>query len=166
MSRLNDRIARWVHDRARTSCCEDVVARILPIQRTGVPVEALRSSALAASRDVFVRSGRKADREQVALLAHLALAEASLRRPYQGGGLPEGTDKAHHAWLSGTLSAWVAEQVSRVPLMPGAWSRAAGVVAAMGAGVLKEVLDIGGTGFNPKDIRADWIGARSAISRS
>lgn len=163
MSRVNDKLEHWVLDRTRTPSRAEVVRRLETRVTAGVDLGQLRGAALRETRDAFVRSGRREDAEQLAYETHLALAATSLKRPFVSPELPGGTDRTTHACLSAALAAWVAEQVSRVPLMPASVARGVGSGVSAVVGLAKEVMDLGGSGFSRTDLAANWFGIRNAF---
>ncbi|MEB3204950.1 MAG: hypothetical protein VKP57_09645 [Candidatus Sericytochromatia bacterium] len=163
MSRVNDRLEHWVLGRTRVPARAEVVKKLEDRVAAGLDMRTLRAEANLHVRDAFQRSGRRPDAERIAFEANLALAAVSLRQPFVTPELPGGTDKTTHAFLSGTLTAWLADRLDRVPLMPVRVARGLGAGLSAAAGVVKEVLDIGGTGFSRSDLQANMVGIRNAF---
>jgi len=90
----------------------------------------------------------------------LCLPFAAIVLLSQGCGGLLRTDRILHAAYSADLSClagWTAFRAGA----GGTGSGVAGAGAAFGAGLLKELLDIGRSGFDPLDLAADLVGAVS-----
>lgn len=163
MSRINDRLEHWVLGRTRVPARAEVVRKLEDRAADGLAMQTLRAEAVRQTRDVFHRAGRKPDAERIAFEANLALAAVSLRKPFVTPELPGGTDRTTHAFLSGTLAAWLADRLDRLPLMPAQVARGVGSGLSAAAGVVKELLDLGGSGFSRSDLQANLVGIRNAF---
>ncbi|MEB3222733.1 MAG: hypothetical protein VKS61_11705 [Candidatus Sericytochromatia bacterium] len=131
--------------------------------RPGVTGEALLDVALVAARDSYARSVHAPTADQIRERALLAAAAASAEQGISLAGLPAGTDKARHFFLSG----WLALQLARAAdtLLPRRLAEPVGVAGSVAIGFLKEVYDaFFATGFSREDLQADTAGARAALA--
>ena len=160
MSWINDQIEsrlRAVRSDARLRPIIDQVKAAG--QAPGRSADEVLATAARASRDSFVREGKPATAAQVRERAFLAAAAASAEQPMVLGGIPQGTDKTQHFFVSGMISLKVAQVADT--LLPRGLAETLGIGASIGLGWLKEVYDqFFATGYNREDLAADVAGAK------
>lgn len=160
MSWINDQIEsrlRTVRQDVRMRPIIDQVKRAG--QAKGRSADELLAVAARAARDSFVREGQTPRPEQVRERAFLAAAAAGAEQPMVLTGIPQGTDKTQHFFVSGVISLKVAEVADR--LLPRGLAEKLGIGASVGLGWLKEVYDqFFATGYNRDDLKADVAGAQ------
>lgn len=114
--------------------------------------------AMRASRDSFVREGKKASADDIRERAFLAAAAAATEKPMNFSDLPAGDDKVKHFFVSGVISLAVSKVADVV--LPASWAHAIGTGASVTLGFFKEIYDqFFATGFNREDLAADKAGA-------
>jgi len=161
-------INRMQEDRLRRigqdSHYRPIVDAIKAVQHDGVSSQEVVQTALRATRDQYVKEGRKLDPENVRRDAYTAASVSAVESPYQMSDLPEGDDKTKHFMVSGEIASRIDQGLDALKVVPQPARRAIAVGLTTGIGFLKEVLDIFGTGFNRQDLKADVKGAKAPFS--
>jgi len=142
-----------------------VVDTVKATQHDGVASSQVLETALRATRDQYVKEGRKLDPEKVRTDAYMAASVASVESPYQMSDLPDGTDKSKHFLVSAEISSHIDQGLEAVKVVPESARKAIAVGVTTGIGFFKEVLDIFTTGFNRQDLKADVQGAKAPYSK-
>lgn len=140
-----------------------VVDAVKAAQRDGVSSEAVLDTAFRATRDQYVKEGRRLDPENVRHDAFMAASVGSVETPYQLADMPEGTDKTKHFMVSGEVASGIDRRLDDLKVVPRPARKAIAIGVTTGLGFLKEVLDLFSTGFNRQDLQADVAGAKRAL---
>lgn len=140
---------------------QPIVDAVRQVQADGVKPEVVVQEAVRATRDQYVSSGRAIDTEDIRRDAFLAAAAASIEAPYELSGLPEGTDKTKHYFLSGTFAATIDQTLDALRIIPRGVREGVAVGTTVFVGWLKEVADLFTTGYSKEDLKADRLGAKS-----
>ena len=159
----------WINDRqeARFTRLKNdphygpIVTAVRQVQQDGVTPETVVNAAVKATRDQYVASGRRIDKEDIRRDAFLAATAASFEAPYELSGLPEGTDKTKHFFWSGAFAARIDQVLDAAKIVPQRVREAVAVSMTVLVGWLKEVADIFTTGYSKEDLVADRLGAKS-----
>lgn len=141
-----------------------VIDTVKATQRDGVSPDEVMATALRATRDQYVKEGRRLDAENVRNDAYMAASVGSVESPYQLAGLPEGSDKTKHYMLSAEIASRIDRTLDDLRVVPEPARQALAIGLTTGLGFLKEVLDIFGSGFNRQDLKADLEGAKAPFS--
>ncbi len=141
-----------------------VVDQVKAAQHDGVSSNEVLETALKATRDQYVKEGRRLDPENLRNDAFMAATVASVEAPYQLSDMPAGTDKTKHYMQSGQIASRIDRTLDDLKIVPEGARKAIAVGVTTGLGFLKEVLDVFGTGFNREDLQADVAGAKAPFS--
>lgn len=136
-----------------------VVDAIEKVQHDGVEPKAVIDEAIKATKDQYVKENRELDPEEIRKDAFLAASSASVEVPYELKGLPAGSDKTKHYFVSGTIASQIDETLESIKVPKGIRQKIA-IGATVTLGWLKEVTDIFSSGFNKDDLKADKSGAK------
>lgn len=161
MSWINDRQEAKYKGLRNDPHYRPIIDAVRAVQADGVAPQAVVDAAVRATRDQYVASGRKIDREDIRRDAFLAATAACIEAPYALSGLPEGHDKTKHYFWSGAFAARVDQMLDTLRIVPEGIRQHAAYGAAMTVGWLKEVADIFTSGFSREDLKADRLGAKS-----
>ncbi|HBN08028.1 MAG TPA: hypothetical protein DD435_05065 [Cyanobacteria bacterium UBA8530] len=166
MSWLNDISEKKIRNLAKDPHYRPIVDSIEKVQHDGVSSREVIEQAIKATRDQFVKEGRKVDIEHLREDAFKAATAASVEAPYQLMGLPEGTDKTKHFFAWGALASQIDQSLEVLKIIPQGARKSISVGLAMFVGQLKEVADIFTSGYDKKDLEADRQGAKSPFDYS
>lgn len=143
-----------------------IIDAVKGVQRNGVSSEEVLTTALRATRDQYVKEGRKLDSEDLRHDAFMAASVGSVESPYQLSDMPEGDDKTKHFLVSGELASGIDQKLDELRIVPKPARKAIAIGVTTGLGFLKEVLDVFTTGFNRQDLQADVAGAKRPFSEA
>lgn len=166
MSWINERIEAKFTQLRNDPHYQPIVEAVRNVQKDGVSPETVVKEAVRATRDQYVASGRAIDTEDIRRDAFLAATAASLETPYQLDGLPMGTDKTQHFFMSGAIAARIDQALDALRIVPQRLREALAFGTSVFVGWLKEVTDLFTTGYSREDLRANRLGARSPFEVS
>jgi hypothetical protein len=160
MSWINDRQEAKYKGLRNDPHYRPIVDAVRQVQRDGVSPDEVVAAAVRATRDQYVASGRRIDREDIRRDAFLAATAASIEAPYELSGLPAGQDKTKHYFWSGAFAAKVDQALDALRIIPQGLRQKAAIGASVFVGWLKEVADVFTTGYSREDLQADRMGAK------
>lgn len=159
MSRLNQMLESRLKAAANDPRRAAAVQAAQRAAGAGGDSEAVLAAAETAMRDTFVKSGARPSERAIEEQAFLAAGLAMTRANVPLKDVPGTFDSPKHYFLSGFLSAKVANMADVI--LPRGLAEKIGFGASMAAGFFKEVLDMAvGSGFDKQDLEVDAMGAR------
>lgn len=161
MSLINDLGEKKIKGLRKDPHYQPIIDEIKQSQHDGITSDEVVETALKATRDQFVKEGRKLDKEDLRKDAFLAATAASVEAPYQMKDMPEGSDKTKHYLLWGAMAAKIDQSLDALGIIPAGARKKIAIGLSMSVGYLKEVADLFTSGFNREDLKADQKGVRS-----